>query len=111
VREDRVDEYFSAADAVILPYNEIFASSGPLARTFSHAKPALLSRRISPAGYPPELAFAPRKEDIALAIERFIEDKNFRERLRASSEQSKSQIDSATDYEEVLRDIADAKIR
>jgi glycosyltransferase involved in cell wall biosynthesis len=40
--------YFSAVDAVILPYRIFFSSSGPLSLAFAYEKPVVLSRALTP---------------------------------------------------------------
>lgn len=47
VPESDIKYYFSAADAVILPYKIFMSSSGPLAFAFAHKKPVLLSSALS----------------------------------------------------------------
>lgn len=46
VKEEAIPLYFSAADAVVLPYKAFFSSSGPLSLAFSFEKPVLLSKPL-----------------------------------------------------------------
>lgn len=102
VAESRISLYFSAADGVILPYTEVFASSGPVMRALSYSKPALLSRMVAPPEFPSDLTFEPRDVEIARAIGRFVEDENFRQLLQLSVERSRQEYEKATGYEQVL---------
>jgi len=102
VPESRISLYFSAADGVILPYTEVFASSGPVMRALSYSKPALLSRMVAPPEFPNDLTFEPRDVEIAGAIRRFVEDENFRQLLQLSVERSRKEYVKATGYEQVL---------
>lgn len=46
VNEEDISLYYSAADAVILPYKVFFSSSGPLSLAFAHEKPVILSAAL-----------------------------------------------------------------
>lgn len=48
VPEDKIRLYFSASDAVILPYRTFMSSSGPLSMAMSFGKPFLLSEALLP---------------------------------------------------------------
>lgn len=48
VDEKNIPFYFSAADAVVLPYRTMISSSGPLSLVFSFEKPVLLSNNLKP---------------------------------------------------------------
>jgi glycosyltransferase involved in cell wall biosynthesis len=43
VEEEKIQDYFSKADLVILPYRDLFSSSGPLHQALSFEKPILAS--------------------------------------------------------------------
>lgn len=48
VSENDIPLYYSATDAVIVPYTMFLASSGPLALAISYGKPLLLSEELAP---------------------------------------------------------------
>lgn len=58
VPEEKVALYFSACDAVILPYTSFFSSSGPLALAIAYDKPILLSPSLSLYAKTPDFATA-----------------------------------------------------
>lgn len=46
VEEEKIREYFSKADLVLLPYRDLFSSSGPLHQALSFRKPVLASNEF-----------------------------------------------------------------
>lgn len=55
VPDDRVALYFSAADAVILPYTKTIGSSAPLTQALSYGLPVVVSNHIPTEGYDGDL--------------------------------------------------------
>lgn len=74
VPEEDVSPWFAAADVVVFPYPQPFASSGALALAMAHATPALVSKQLArSAELPDVLAVAPEPLPLAarlLALER-----------------------------------------
>lgn len=48
VHQEDIKAYYSACDAVILPYRVFLSSSGPLSIAFSFGKPVILSKQLAP---------------------------------------------------------------
>jgi len=46
IPENKIPDYFSAADAVVLPYQIFFSSSGPLSLALSSLKPIIFSNQL-----------------------------------------------------------------
>lgn len=47
VPDEKVHEYFGAADLVVMPYDVFMSASGPFSQALSYAKPILLSDKLS----------------------------------------------------------------
>lgn len=46
IPEEKIGDYFAAADVVVLPYRTLMSSSGPLSLALSYKKPLLLSESL-----------------------------------------------------------------
>jgi glycosyltransferase involved in cell wall biosynthesis len=85
VRDDAVARWFTAADVVLLPYPQPFASSGPLALALAHGTPVLMSEALArTTGAPRALAVGAEPAAIAARLRSLAADRGERERLRAA---------------------------
>ena len=98
VQEEDIPTYFSACDAVILPYRTLMSASGPLSIAFSFAKPIFVSEKLSGIFETKDLSEALQKRnilkeslmfdsyaDLEAKIEKLRDDKAFAQELREVS--------------------------
>ncbi len=74
VPEDKIADYFSKTNLVILPYKMFFSSSGPLSLAFSFEKPFILSKPLE--GYFDSPDFDEALKETGLKKEDFLFDFN-----------------------------------
>jgi glycosyltransferase involved in cell wall biosynthesis len=78
-----VGRWFAAADVVLLPYPQPFASSGPLALALAHGTPVLMSQALArTVGAPDVLAVPNDPAAIAARLDALAGDPGERARLR-----------------------------
>jgi glycosyltransferase involved in cell wall biosynthesis len=86
VPEEDVARWFAAADVVLLPYPQPFASSGPLALALAHGTPVLMSEALARTVDAPEaLAVPSDPAAIAARLDILAADPGERERLREAA--------------------------
>jgi glycosyltransferase involved in cell wall biosynthesis len=86
VADADVARWFAAADVMLLPYPQPFASSGPLALALAHGTPVLLSDALArTVGAPEELAVPTDPAAIAARLGALAGDRADRERLRTAA--------------------------
>jgi glycosyltransferase involved in cell wall biosynthesis len=83
VPDEDVGRWFAAADVVLLPYPQPFASSGPLALAIAHGTPVLMSQALArTVGAPDALAVPNDPAAIAARLDALASDPGERARLR-----------------------------
>lgn len=96
VPDEKVHEYFSAADLVVMPYEVFMAASGPFSLALSYNKPILLSRVLSPYANsqdfalalkesklsPKEIFFSLKNEELVAHIHKAQNEKEYLTRLQ-----------------------------
>jgi glycosyltransferase involved in cell wall biosynthesis len=88
------------ADLILLPYQNLMSSSGPLSLAITHQKPFLLSKALRPYTLTPDFKSAinsylkssypvlePKKGNIFKQIEQVIQDKALLKKLKAISQE------------------------
>ena len=78
VPEEEIPVYFGAADLVILPYTQAFASSGPMNLAIAYNKPVLVSTNMARTLGIDVLHAEPDAESLAKAITAFFADEGLR---------------------------------
>lgn len=101
VDESQVPLYFSACDAVILPYKTFMSSSGPLSLAFSYEKPALLSEALAPYAKTADIAQALKEthtelSDMTISLTT--------ENLPQELEKVKENIDKLTNVSRIIKE-------
>jgi glycosyltransferase involved in cell wall biosynthesis len=106
IRDDQVPAYFSACDAVVLPYTESFAASGPLSLALAYERPVILSRALRDDAADLSLLCDATPTGIADGLERFVEDADFRRRLEAESRRRRAELEAAGGYAPLFAELA-----
>ena len=58
IPQDRIADYFAAADLVVFPYREFMCASGVMSLVFSYGKPFIVSSQLNPMLSSPDLSRA-----------------------------------------------------
>jgi glycosyltransferase involved in cell wall biosynthesis len=115
IPEDRISYWFSACDAVILPYRTFLSSSGPLSLAFSYERPVLLSKALADYAKSPDVKEALHKAGITIEditydsadtlLEKLVWIRTYREKVALFSshmKKARSIRHIAKKYEEIL---------
>jgi len=84
--EDEVPVYFAAADVVVFPYTVGMASSGAMSLALAYGRPFIVSDAFRDVVGEDEAVFERTPASLSELIERALDDKTFREKLIAISQ-------------------------